>query len=390
MKTKMWLCFAAALVFLLSLPGDVCAQPAKEPIKVGIIRDLTGPHAEAGRSEKDALIFVYDRVNEKGGIGGHMIKYFIGDDKADPDTSMALAKRFVEVEKVVILSDCTTSSSGMAITKYGSEVKVPVFGEAISMALFEGERGHWYFGDTLTNEDFTRVSLFWAQKRGYKRVGVIYINNKFGQDWSSVAVKEGPPKFGLQILGPIPIEAGASESTAEVTKMKNMNPEALLLCTYPKDQAAVGRAMAALDWHPPTMGTGPTLLPAIKMAGPAPFEGWSAGFYIDNPEAPDVLALLKEFKDKYGYLPPDTGYFMNTHDGVRVQVHVLETMVKMGIPLTGSNIRDACEKYSGGVDVRTPAPRKTKGWNKPPHHLIEFGDIPTLTIRNGKAVLEKK
>ena len=79
----------------------------KEPIKIGLIRDLTSAHAEAGRSQVDAQKMVFDEVNEKGGILGHKIDYQIGDEQASPDRAASLAKRYINVDKVLLISGTT-------------------------------------------------------------------------------------------------------------------------------------------------------------------------------------------------------------------------------------------------------------------------------------------
>ncbi len=119
--------FLGLAVFFTAVP--VCY--AKEPIKVGIIRALTGPAADGGRSQVEALKFVYDKVNREGGIDGRMIEYTVADSKSDPDTSKKLATRFIEVENVLFISGATSSSTCLAITKYAARRKVPVFGTAM-------------------------------------------------------------------------------------------------------------------------------------------------------------------------------------------------------------------------------------------------------------------
>ncbi len=62
------------IMLFLSPSNGIC----KEDIKIGIIRDLSGPGSEAGRPQAGALKMVFDEVNEKGGIKEHKIVYIDG------------------------------------------------------------------------------------------------------------------------------------------------------------------------------------------------------------------------------------------------------------------------------------------------------------------------
>ncbi len=181
------------------------------------------------------------------------------------------------------------------------------------------------------------------------------------------------------------MELGAAEATAEVSKMKAMNPPAVVVICLTKDQAAVARGFAALNWKPPVYGTSATMGPAMRIVGPALMEGWRSPFLCD-PNAPKVLSVIDKFKAKYGSTPPDTTYFMENWDATNVLVHVLKTMIEKGESLNRSNLRDALENYSAGVDLLTPKPRKSPGWGKPPHILIRAEDFLPMMIKGGEVV----
>lgn len=374
--------FWVPLILLALIMPPAPAEPAeKAPIKVGIIRDLTAAHAEAGRSQRDALMMVYDDVNRAGGIGGHMIKYLIGDEKADPDASLAVAKRFVEVDDVLFLSGTATSGAALAVTKYAAEAGVPVFGHAFSVKLHEPPRGQWYFASEANNDELIKAALPVMKRDGFTKIAVVYANYAWGRDAKDVTYRYAGD-YGMKILGDVPVETGASEVTAEVAKVKALGPQALLVWTLTKEQAGVARARAALGWNIPTYSPAVTALPAMKIAGPAAFEGYRVFTWAD-PKAPEVVEIIERFKKQYGYTPPDTGYFMGTYAATLVQINILKTMVERNIPLTRANVRDAAEKYSEGVQIPIPTPRKSRGWAKVPHLLLNAEDFITLEIRGG-------
>jgi ABC-type branched-subunit amino acid transport system substrate-binding protein len=355
---------------------------AKEPITIGIIRDMTGAHSEAGRSQIDALKFIFDGINEKGGIQGHKIEYKLGDEKCNPDRAASLARRFINVNNVLLLAGTSCSGAGLAMMKIAIEEEVPVFGHAYSVKMHEGEIGKWYFAQGSNNEYNAKGYLALAQRDGIKEAGVIWVNYAWGRDAKDNVYKYAKD-YGIKVVGDVPVELGAAEATAEVSKMKALNPPCVMIFCITKDQAAVIRGFAALNWKPVVYGTGATLGPAMRIVGKELVEGWRAT-YLCNPNDPHILAVIDKFKAKYGETPPDTTYFMETYDSANVLVNVFETMIKKGEPLTRSNLRDAMEKYSAGVDLLSPTPRKSPGWGKPPHILIYDKDWVPLVFKNGQ------
>ena len=109
-----------------------------------------------------------------------------------------------------------------------------------------------------------------------------------------------------------------------------------------------------------------------------------------DPNDPQVLAVIDKFKAKYGETPPDTTYFMETWDAANVLVHVFKTMIQKGIPLKKKELRDAMAKYSGGVPLLTPTPRKSPAWGEQPHIMIRAEDFLPMEIKDGKAFVTKK
>jgi branched-chain amino acid transport system substrate-binding protein len=330
---------------------------------------------------------VFDEVNEKGGILGRKIDYKISDDAASPDRGASLARRYIEADKVLCITGPNTSGSGLAILKIASEEGVPVLPHAWSNALHKGEIGKWCFASGGNNDEDMGARMMWAKKNGFKKMAIMWVNYEWGRDGKDFLYARAKD-YGLTIVGDVPVERGTAECTAEAAKVKEMKPDAIFLVLLTKEQAAAARAFAALNWKPRLIGTGPAIEPALKLVDPKLMEGWQVAVHT-NQAAPDVVALLKKFKDKYGTRPTSEDYFMEPYSGLTVLVHVLKTMIGKGEPLTRSNLRDGMEKYSAGADLIHPKPRKSPGWGtQPPHILIRAADFMIATIKNGKVVVD--
>ena len=357
----------------------------KEPIKLGIILDLTGFFAETGRSCQDALTWVLDETNEKGGILGHKIEYKIVDDSSQPDRAAAATRRYIDVDNVHAIVGPTTSGSGLAALKIAGEEKVPVFGIASSDKLTQGEYGEWWFAfrdDTMVD---VGARLLYAKKQGYDNIGIVWVNYEWGRTGKGKLYSYAK-ELGLSVVGDVPVERGTTECTAEIAKMKAMNPDIVILYILTKELAATARAYAALDWHPVSFATGPPIRPAMKLVDPKLMDGWLIA-PLANENAPEVQAVLKEWKAKTGRTTASPDFFAGMYDATNVFLHSLKTMIGKGEPITRLNIRKAMEEYSAGVPMISPVPRKSRGWGKkPPHRLMNMEDTLIAKVENGKLV----
>lgn len=70
----------------LLVVGHVLSTPAvaASPISIGIVEDVTGYNADAGRAERDGAILCIEEWNARGGINGRKIEYVFRDNGVTP------------------------------------------------------------------------------------------------------------------------------------------------------------------------------------------------------------------------------------------------------------------------------------------------------------------
>jgi branched-chain amino acid transport system substrate-binding protein len=91
--------------------GPTVATPTGSPIKIGVIYSTLNDSSSQGATVAPAWA---DYVNQQlGGINGHPVKVFLGNDQGSPVTAQAVEQKLVEVDGVdaiVVSADATVES----------------------------------------------------------------------------------------------------------------------------------------------------------------------------------------------------------------------------------------------------------------------------------------
>jgi len=124
-KSLLGLMSGICLVLLLAVPtGNLCAQGAKEPIKIGIDIEMTGVMSETSMNVKQGYDLFLEEIGSK--VAGRPIQVIEYDNKTDPKLSMEVAQKLVEKDNVHILCFGTNSAAAIAVRGYMEKSKIPM------------------------------------------------------------------------------------------------------------------------------------------------------------------------------------------------------------------------------------------------------------------------
>lgn len=89
--------------------------PAAEPIKVGVIADLTGPLSFAGLANANVAKMVVGDINAKGGLLGRQLELCLEDSATDDAVATEKARKLVQHDQVDVVVGGIYSSTRQAI-----------------------------------------------------------------------------------------------------------------------------------------------------------------------------------------------------------------------------------------------------------------------------------
>lgn len=347
----------ALLLSTLALTWGSPAAQAQDAYKVGAIFSITGPGSSLGIPERDTALMLEADINAKGGIKGpdgklHPLKIVIYDDASDETKAVLAAKKLIDEDKVTAIIGTTLSGTSLAILDTVQKAEVPLVSCAAAIKIVEpaAER-KWIFKTPQSDYLIVGVLVDYLKAKGLTKVGWLNVDYAFGQlGW--IEFEKAAQKAGLTIVANEKFGQKDVDMTAQMTRVKAANPQAVVIWSIPpsaslatKNYADLGMTMPLFQSH----GVGNKAF--ITLAGPAS-NGvvFPAGKLLVAEQLPDgdvqkavLLAYAREFEAKYG---PRNTFGGHAWDAVQIVAKALE---KAGTDRAG--VRSAIEGTRNFVGV---------------------------------------
>jgi branched-chain amino acid transport system substrate-binding protein len=225
--------FAAAIIIALSA-APVLAAPA---IKVGAILAVTGPASFLGAPEAKTLEMLIEELNAKGGINGSKVELVIKDSGASPEKAISFAKQLIEEEKVFAIIGPSTSGETMKIKDIAEQGKTILLSCAAAEAIVHPVAK--YVFKTPQKDSDAVIRIFQQMKKmSITKIGVLSSNTGFGGA-GKAQIEKLAPEHGIQIVLSEVYNSSATDLTAEVTKIKAANVQAIVNWSIEPAQAIV-------------------------------------------------------------------------------------------------------------------------------------------------------
>jgi branched-chain amino acid transport system substrate-binding protein len=388
MKKWITILVAIALVGTLSLSAQ-----AAEPIKLGAFFALSGPNAPIGTPTKLVAEMVVDKINKEGGINGRKIELVMGDTESDPAKAATIAKKFIHTDKVAAIIGPTSTGEGMNVKKIVEEAGVPTFmtvgGDPVIMG---GEKlGSFNYVFKSPQRSSTAVKKLYGYLKDKKltKVALLTASDPFGKD-GVVWLEKLAPDFGLELVAKESFGPKDIDMTAQLTKIKNANPQAIVVWTIGPAGAIIAKNKAQLGIKIPLFQChgqpGPEY---IQLAGkaaegdrmPATKLMAAAELPDTDPQKKVIQEFIKLYKDQYKY---DKQFPINTHSGYAWDAIyiVANAMKKAGTDPKA--LRGAIEGTKGYVGV-------SGIYNITPedHNGLDVDSMVIVQVKDGKFVLAK-
>ena len=252
---------AASLVVAMGIAAAISAAAevgvTDTTIKIGTFGAMTGPYYIYGKVIMDGAQLVFNEVNAKGGIHGRKIEYVREDDRCDTATAIVAAKKLIFHDKVFMLNGGGCSNPSIAARPEIEKANVPwVVLTSIGEQIYTPVAPYiWTVGMSATIESYAQVEH--AMRQGKKRIAIIAMHDAWGQGRYDPML-EHFKKNGITPVIDVEITDNANDATAQVLKLKQANPDAVMMLLYARSAAVYLRDAHKLGFKPYTVGTSAT------------------------------------------------------------------------------------------------------------------------------------
>ena len=287
------LSISAAAALLVSAGAQ--AQ-GKDPILIGVPAPMTGPNTQYGDELKAGLLTAIEAMNAAGGANGRQYKPVLIDDACEPKQAVPAANRVVNSGAKFAVAHVCSGVTVPASKVYEDEGIVAITPGATAPQVTDNLKGHYFFR-TIGRDDFQGpfAAKFITTRLKPKNVVILHDKQTYG---AGVAqhVKAALEKANMPILAYEGINAGDSDYSAVITKLKTLKPELVYFGGYHPEMGLLLRQAREQGLKVRFMGPeGVFNQGLIEIAGPA-VEGMLFSFPADFSERPENKAIVEAFK----------------------------------------------------------------------------------------------
>lgn len=198
------------------------------PIKIGLLVELTGPMATNGQDCRDGfeLARKYYAPNDQAGV--YRINFIYADSQRDPKVGVTEFKRLVEqenVSSVIVLS----SPIGMSVNPLSKAGKIPLIGITGHADFVKGNPYAIRVWPSTTADGQALADKVYQD--GARRVAIITYEDEWAVSLTSEFKKAYQAKSGTQIVFDENIISLGTDTASLVTLLKRTSPDAVFVNT---------------------------------------------------------------------------------------------------------------------------------------------------------------
>ncbi|MRR13213.1 ABC transporter substrate-binding protein [bacterium] len=307
-----------------------------------------------GMPEKNAIDLEVARINAEGGIDGRDIEVVIVDDGTDAAAAQAAVTQLVDQDGVVAILGATGTGQSMAMRADVERALVP----QVSMAggsVITDQFSEWVFQTPWPNRVVVPFVLQNLKDSGVTKLGVISDSGGYGKDGLAVTLAK-VDSYGISVVAQETFNAGDSDMSAQLTKIKAAAPDAVLMWAAGSEGATILKNWKALGGTAPFFGTPGNARKELIEGGADAADGFSfAAGHVLLPESygteTEAYRVATDFIDRYTTeygTEPDI-FAGHAYDALHVVVEALKRLPEGDIDPV--ELRDEIEGTNAWVGI---------------------------------------
>jgi branched-chain amino acid transport system substrate-binding protein len=351
---------AVVLTFSTASPSSAQNLSGRELV-LGAIVPSSGPFAEWGRTNTVTLKMLEKQVNDAGGIEGAKLRIVIYDDAARPAQATNVLRKLAGDDKVLAIAGPLTSSTCEVAFPVANEMQVTTTSQASSKPGVAKANRPWAFRNTIDEGILAKTTVpFFKESFNIRSVTIIYDAKDATASVVGTRIMPAVLKAnGITIAYEndlLSFNTGDLDVSAQVTKMKSLSPDGVMVSADYSQGITVIREMKRQGLMKPVVGATQLISSAILKAAPEIPIVSPATFYatMKAEKAEKFVAALQPLLRRESGLPAEIEPSMYDANIYEIMNMYIDAVRKTGATLKPEDlqtdrkkIRDHMEQLKG-------------------------------------------
>lgn len=286
------------LILVVLIFGSCRTETDKHALKIGAALPLTGDIASYGKSAQNGINLALEEVN-KDPNSKVKLEVDFQDTKGDIQPAVNITQKFATIDRYPIIIGEAASSVSKAMSAITANNKVLQISPISSSPELTADD---YFFRVCPSDAFqATISAKWVFEEGHKKVGILYVNNSWGNSLQEL-FKSNYEMLGGKVVAVESSNEGDRDFKVQITKLLQSGADAIYCPTYGKEGGTILKQFKELGNKLPIYGadvwSSPELLATAKDA--------AEGIKIVKPSelsSDSYNSFKAKFKDRYNSEP---------------------------------------------------------------------------------------
>jgi branched-chain amino acid transport system substrate-binding protein len=340
--------------------SEAAAAPEGEPIRIGVLTELSGPFAPWGVNVRNGMQMAVDDINGEGGVNGQPLELVERDTTGTPEEGVTALREMIDREGIVAAGGVISSDVGLATARIAEQEQVPLFMVKAGSSRILTQDSRFTFRTCLPAAPMVMGPVAdYLEQEGLTRAGAIIADYEWGQSVRE-AFDESLGGIGAETqveVAPVP----ETDFTGYLRSLQEFEPDVIVATGHPPGSGAIVSQSAELGID--TLVTGPwgPLETVMEGVGDAAFDRL-VDFDCADFSSPDYQELASRYNEQFDAFMDDDA----------VASYGIVTALAQAVEESGETDPVALAEFLHGASFDLPGYSGELSWT-------EWGELATST-----------
>lgn len=283
-----------------------------DTIKIGADYAISGNLSQYGEWATSGITLAVEEINESGGINSRPVEVIYEDSEGQPSKAVSAYQKLRNVDGVRYIITYQ-SSIALAVAPLANQDRVIQMDVSATTPDYSSPNDYTFRTGVVATQLAEDAADILHNDRGVRRVGILFINNDFGQGM----IKVFRQAFLGQIVAEEKFEQDSTDFRTQLSKLKAANPETIFLVSHIKEGGLILKQAEELSLATPFFSDvysveGPDFLAGARDAANGVV--YIAPKFRESNTTEEMISFAVRYRSRFGTEP--TYFAAQSYDGM--------------------------------------------------------------------------